>query len=107
MSLRRGGRFRELVARQLDLFASDEEELLAEIGQAEAAWTRASREQAEDSYGNLQLVLDAVGDGLLDLRERYAATLQEAEAREYRSAFTHAALRRFGRAATLLEDDVP
>ena len=104
MRLRRGGRFDELARRQLELFAADEAELLAEIDEAEQAWSRAPREEAEEAYGDYQLAVDAAADILLDLRETYAATLDEAAAEEYRAAFTAAARRRFRGLTTLLED---
>ena len=103
--IRRSRRFDELVDRQLDLFAADAAALLDELPAAEDAWVRAPREEAEEAYGDLQLVLDTVGERLLDLREAYAATLPTSGADAYRDAFTRKAQRRFGRAASLLEDD--
>jgi hypothetical protein len=103
--IRRSRRFDGLVDRQLDLFALDEAPLLQEVPAAEDAWMRAPREEAEEAYGDLQLVLDALGERLLDLRESYAATLPDSGVDGYREAFTRRAQRRFGRAASLLEDD--
>ena len=74
---RRDAPFAELVERQLALFAEDEAELLAEAAEAEAAWIRAGRDTAEESYGDFQLVVDAIADRLLALRETYARTLDE------------------------------
>ena len=62
---------------------------------AEDAWTRASREDAEEAFGDLQLIVDAIGEQLLDLRETYAATLDDAAAAEYRATFNRAAAARF------------
>lgn len=104
MRLRRGSRFRDLVERQLDLFAEDEAELLAEAEAADAAWTIAGRDDAEELYGDYQLLVDAVGEALYDLRETYAATLDERAADEYRVAFARAARKRFGRLATFLSE---
>jgi len=101
---RRSKRFDDLVTRQLDLFAEDEAELFAEAAEADAAWSRAGRDEAEELYGDYQLVVDAIGDGLLDLRETYALTLSGDAADEYRAAFTRAATRRFRRFATILEE---
>jgi hypothetical protein len=103
--IRRSRRFDELVEKQLDLFALDEAPLLEELPAAEDTWIRAPREEAEEAYGDLQLVLDALGERLLDLRETYAATLPDSGVDVYREAFTRRARRRFGRAATLLEED--
>ncbi len=41
MRFRRQGRFHDLVLRQLDLFAADDAELLAEAAEAESAWNSA------------------------------------------------------------------
>jgi hypothetical protein len=98
-------RFAELVEQQLELFAVDEAPLLDELPAAEDAWIRADRDDAEDAYGDLQLVLDAIGERLLDLREAYAATLPDSSSDVYRVAFTRRARRRFGRAAALLEEE--
>ena len=77
MRFRRQGRFSELVERQLDLFAADDAELLAEAAEAEGAWNAAAAEDAEEAYGDYQLVVDAIADRLLDIRESYAHTLDE------------------------------
>ena len=99
------GRFDDLIGRQLDLFAADETTLVAEAEEADAAWTNASRDDTEELYGDYQLVVDALGERLYDLRETYAATLDELTADEYRSAFNRAAVKRFSRLATFLEGE--
>ena len=101
MKLRRRGPFDELVERQRSLFAEDDAELLQE---AEDAWNAAGRETAEEAYGDYQLVVDAIADRLLDLREAYAATLDSAAADAYRAAFATGAARRFRRYASLVAD---
>ena len=83
--------------RQLDLFADDEVELLAEADQAERAYDAAEREHAEDAYGDFQLVLDAAAERLIELRETYAATLEPDAVLEYEAAFDRAAEKRFPR----------
>ena len=104
MSFRRRGRFRDLVERQLDLFAADEADLLGEAAAAEAAWNAAPAQDAEEAYGDYQLVVDAIADRLLDIRESYGATLEDGAAAEYAAEFTRVATRRYRRYATLLED---
>ena len=83
--------------RQLDLLVEDEAELLAEAADAERAYDAAERDDAEEAYGDYQLVLDALGDRLIELRVTYAATLDEEAALEYESAFDRAAEKRFPR----------
>ena len=99
----RRGRFADLVTRQLDLFATDEAALLEEAAVADAAWTSADADRSEELYGDYQLVVDAIGERLYDLREAYASSLDVAEAGEYRAAFDRAASKRFGRLAAFLE----
>jgi len=103
----RRGRFEDLVRRQLDLFAADEAELLEEAAAADSAWTNASADESEELYGNYQLVVDAVGDRLYEIRETYAASLDESTADEYRNAFDKAARKRFGGLASFLDVDEP
>ena len=101
----RRSRFKELVRRQLDLFAADEADLLAEAEEADSAWTNAGRDETEERFGDYQLVADAIGERLYDVREAYASTLDDAAADEYEGAFNYAVLRRFGDLALELEDE--
>jgi len=91
----RRDRFGDLVRRQLELFADDERELLAEAEAAELAYDTAEREQAEETYGDYQLVLEAIADRLGELRDTYAATLDAETAETYAQAFARAARKRF------------
>jgi hypothetical protein len=99
----RRSRFRELVGRQLALFEEDEAKLLSEAGEADAAWTRADANETEELYGDYQLVVDAVAERLYEVRERYAAGLDEETAARYRADFDRAARKRFPRFASFLE----
>jgi hypothetical protein len=101
----RRSRFRDLVTRQLDLFVVDEADLLDEADEADAAWTNADRDETEERYGDYQLVAEAIGERLYDVREAYASTLDDNAADEYRAAFDAAALKRFRRFAGFLEDE--
>lgn len=98
-------RFGDLVSRQLDLFEKDAADLLAEAEEADAAWTHASADESEELYGDYQLVVDAVAERLLDIRETYAETLDDRAATEYRAAFDRTASKRFPRYTTLLDDE--
>jgi len=100
----RRGRFHELVERQLDLF-EHETDLLDEAAEADTAWTRADADESEELYGDYQLVADAIGEQLHDIRDTYAAALDEHTANEYRAAFNRAARKRFGRHASFLEEE--
>jgi hypothetical protein len=100
----RRSRFRDVVARQLDLFAEDDAELLSEAEVADETWTQAGAEDSEELYGDYQLVVDAIGERLYDLREAYAGRLDEPATEEYRAEFTRAARKRFRGLASFLED---
>ncbi len=97
--------FTDLVRRQLDLFAQGEAALLAEAREAETAWQRTGRNEAEEAYGDWQLVADTIAEQLLDLRETYAATLDETVAATYRDVFGRQARKRFPRFVALLDDE--
>lgn len=104
MRLGREGPLDAVAERQLDLFALDESDLLDEAAEAEKAWNRSGRDGAEEAYGDYQLVVDAIADRLLEIREAYASTLDEDVVDTYRAAFGRAARRRYKRYASLLAD---
>ena len=93
MILRR--RFADLVARQLDLFETDDRPLLADVDQAKAAYDGAEREDAEQAYGDYVDAVAAVKDALAEARDRFAATLDGDTAEEYEAAFERAARKRW------------
>ena len=94
MSFRRN-RFGDLVRRQLDLFAEDESRLLQEADAAERAYDEAERDEAEEAYGDFQLVLEAIVDRLEELRDTYGRTLDDEVRADYEQAFGRAARKRF------------
>jgi hypothetical protein len=100
----RRGRFDDLVRRQLDLFETDNESLFEEADAADAAWTSSAREETEELYGDYQLVVDQIAEQLLDVRETYAATLDEDTAETYRRMFNRIAVIRFRPYSALLLD---
>ncbi len=95
MILRRN-RFRDTIARQLDLFAEDEAHgLLAEVAELDRRYTSADRDEAEEAYGDYQDGVDAVIDALAEMRDRFAATLEEPLDEQYERAFEDAARKRW------------
>ena len=101
MRLRRD-RFAALVARQLDLFAEDEAGLLREAEDALDAYGRAPADEAEELYGDYQLVLEAVADRLGELCHAYGSTLDEDARAAYGDSFDRAARKRFPAVAGFL-----
>jgi hypothetical protein len=93
----RRDRFGDLVRRQLDLFAEDETALLREAEELERAYDAAGRDDAEEAYGDFQLVLEAIAERLEDVRDTYARTLDDEAAEAYAAAFDRAAAKRHPR----------
>ena len=80
-------RFGELIQIQLGFFTEDNAELIAACDEAERAYDRAGREEAEERYAAyLELVEEGV-DALADIRDTYASTLEEDVAEDYERAF--------------------
>jgi hypothetical protein len=85
------------VRRQLDVFEEDEAELLREAAEAERAYDAADRDEAEEAYGDFQLVLETVAERLEQLRDTYARTLDDDAAEAYAAAFDRGARKRHPR----------
>jgi hypothetical protein len=93
--VRRRGRFADLIERQLDLFAEEHGELVEDAEAALRAYDAADRDEAEERYGEFVDVADTGREHLGDLRETFAATLDDDIAEEYRAAFDRRARKRF------------
>jgi hypothetical protein len=90
-------RFADLIERQLDLFVGENAGLIADVEAALRAYDHASRDEAEERYGDFLDLVETGTAELSDLRDNYAATLDEDAAAEYRLAFTDLARKRLPR----------
>jgi len=97
-------RFRDVVARQLELFELEHKGLLADCDAAERAYDRAPRDEAEERYGDYVDLVDTGTELLAALRDNYASTLPVQSASEYEHAFNRAVRKRLPRFALELED---
>jgi hypothetical protein len=97
-------RFSEVIARQLDLFVRDHLELLEECDEAERAYDRAERGEAEERFGDYQELVETGTEILADLRDNFAATLDEDSAEEYEAAFNRAVAKRLPRFGLEIEN---
>ncbi len=88
------GRFVDLVERQLELFAEESAELLADCRTALDAYNAAERDDAEEHYGDYVDRVDLARDALLEYRDTFARTLDPEAAEEYETAFNDLARRR-------------
>ncbi len=96
-------RFADVVRTQLDLFERDHAGLIADCDAAERAYDSAPREEAEERYGDYLDLVDTGMELLAELRDAYAATLDEDTAEKYEAAFNRAVARRFARFAPGLD----
>ena len=97
-------RFADVVSRQLDLFERDEAELIQECEQAEAAYDRGERDEAEERFGDYQDLVETATEMLADLRDHFAASLDDADAEEYEAEFKRAVAKRLPRFALEIEN---
>jgi hypothetical protein len=81
------GRFVDLVERQLELFEAEHAALLEDCRAALDAYNAASKDEAEELYGDYVDAVDAARDALLEYRDGYAAALDADAAEEYETVF--------------------
>jgi hypothetical protein len=93
-----------VIERQLDLFEREHAALIQEVEAAEDAYDRAGRDEAEERYGDYLDLVETATEELAELRDNYAASLDDDTAREYEDSFNRAVLRRFPRFALEIED---
>ena len=103
MRLRRA-RFVDAIERQLDLFEREHRGLIDDCVAAEQSYNRAERSDAEERYGDYVDLVETGTEVLADLRDHFAATLDDDAADEYIAAFNRAVARRFRRFALEIEE---
>jgi hypothetical protein len=97
-------RFAEVIGRQLDLFVRDQLELLEACDEAERAYDRADRDEAEKLFGNYQDLVETGTEILADLRDNFAQTLDDETAEEYEAEFNRTVGKRLPRFALEIEN---
>jgi hypothetical protein len=97
-------RFADLISRQLDLFGREHRGLIDDCDAAERAYDRADRDEAEERYGDYMDLVETGTELLADLRDHFAATLDEDAADEYEAEFNRAVAKRFPRFALEIEN---
>ena len=91
------GRFVDLVERQIALFAAENEGLIRDTEAALAAYNRAARDEAEERYGDYLDLIETGTDALVELRDNFAATLDEDSYEEYHQVFNRTVRKRLPR----------
>jgi hypothetical protein len=87
--------FRDVIARQLDLFVEDEADLLQEAREKFSAYRHADREDREETYGDWSDVVETATEALAGMRDRFGRTLDEDAADAYEESFNHAVRKRW------------
>jgi hypothetical protein len=87
--------FREVIARQLDLFVEDEADLLEECRERFRIYQHADREDREETYGDFSDAVETATEALADMRDRFSRTLAEHAAETYENSFNEAVRKRW------------
>ena len=77
-------RFADPIARQLDVFVRDQLELLEACDEAELAYQRAERDEAEERYGDYQDLVETGTELLADLRDNFKRDARRGDRRGVR-----------------------
>ena len=102
MKLKR--RFSELVSRQLDIFQEEHADLIRACEKALRAYDRAARDEAEERYGEYVDLVETGTEALADLRDAYAAALDDDTAAEYEAVFNRAVAKQLPRFSLEIAD---
>jgi hypothetical protein len=97
-------RFTDLISRQLDLFLQEHGDLIEGCEEAERAYNTAPRDEAEERYGDYVDVVETATELLADLRDHFAARLDEETSEAYGEEFNRAVLKRLPRFALEIEN---
>jgi hypothetical protein len=91
------GRFADVIERQLDLFLNEHAGLINDTEAALRAYNDASRDEAEERYGDFLDLVETGTDELTSMRDAYAGSLDEDSAEEYRELFNRLVRKRLPR----------
>jgi hypothetical protein len=97
-------RFADLISRQLELFEQEHADLISDCIEAEEAYNRADRDEAEELYGDYVDRVEAGTELLAALRDTFKRTLDEETAEEYEAEFNRAVVKRLPRFGLEIEN---
>jgi hypothetical protein len=100
----RRSRFAQVIGAQLDLFVRDNPDVLEDVRARLEAYNRASRDEAEELYGDYVDAVETGTEVLADMRDRFGSTLDEADAERYEADFNRAVQKRLPRFGLELEN---
>lgn len=90
-------RFKDVIERQLRVFAEDNIAFLAEVEDADRRQRRAPADEAEARYETFADLVETGTEILAELRDTFAATLDEETREEYEAEFNRAVVKRLPR----------
>ncbi len=96
-------RFGELIDSQLGVFATDHADRLDALREARALYQAADASDAEERYGAYADEIDWAAEELAEMRDAYAATLDEETDEQYARAFSKAVHKAFPEIAVILD----
>jgi hypothetical protein len=91
------GRFVDVVERQIALFTAENAGLIRDTEAALETYSRAPRDKAEERYGDYLDLVETGTDELVELRDNFAATLDEDSYEEYHDVFNRVVRKRLPR----------
>ena len=93
-----------MISRQLTFFEQEDGDLLDDVDGALEKYNRADRDEAEELYGDYQLLIEAATDRLAELRDGYARSLDEDDAEQYVEEFNRSVVDRWRALALTIEE---
>ncbi len=93
-----------MITPQLDLFEREQAELIRDCVEAEQAYDRADRDEAEERYGDYVDLVETGTELLADLRDAFKLTLDDDTAEEYEAEFNRAVVKRLPRFGLEIEN---
>ena len=91
------GRFVDVVERQIALFTAENAGLIRDTEAALDTYNRSPRDEAEERYGDYLDLVETGTDELVELRDNFAATLDEDAYEEYHEVFNRVVRKRLPR----------
>ena len=93
-----------MISRQLDLFESENADVIEECDELERAYNTAARDEAEERYGDYVDAVETGTETLADIRDHFKWTLDDDTGELYEQEFNRAVLKRFPRFALEIEN---
>jgi hypothetical protein len=97
-------RFSDVIKRQLELFEVDQRAVIEDVETALQKYNQADREDAEARYEDYLDLVQTGTEELAELRDNFAAAMDEEAAEAYEAEFNRAVAKRLPRFALEIED---